>query len=238
MGTHEELLLDSQAVPRYIRALRKVRGHSTQVSSFLTLEDRSLRPRIRRPGAAAKNNRRIFAPLAQAGAAGRVSHCRSSPGWIRRASPSWSPSTWISWSNPPTSVIAVLSGIVCCWADVAGWANWQRRRLVARMIGDVVLALRRDVFRARCSMTCRFSIIHAPGKIVSRITSDTQFSEVASLVTDLISEVLQMHHPVRRPVEHVLAASLLALAITPLVILFALAFRRIARLTTRGAVFG
>jgi ATP-binding cassette, subfamily B, bacterial len=137
--------------------------------------------------------------------------------------------------SPDLAVIAGLSGIVLLLGGVSWLGNWQRRRLVARIIGDVVLALRRDAFRASVLHDLSFFDKFSSGRIISRITSDTnQFSEVALLITDLISEVLQIIILFIVLLNTSWQLSLLALAFTPLVILFALAFRRIARLTTRA----
>ena len=71
-------------------------------------------------------------------------------------------------------VIGVLSGAVFL-AGVIYWvANWIRRRKVVRMIGDVVLALRTDAFEAAAAHDLSFYDEFASGKVVSRITSDTQ----------------------------------------------------------------
>src|SRR3970282_2965717 len=71
-------------------------------------------------------------------------------------------------------------------------ANWVRRRLSAEAVGDVMLALRADAFRAAIGHDMAFFSEHASGRVVSRITSDTQeFAQVVVLLTDLISQGLE-----------------------------------------------
>ena len=69
--------------------------------------------------------------------------------------------------------------------------NWLRRRLTARIIGDVVLALRQDAFESSVHHDLSFFDQFQSGRIISRITSDTQeFSQVVLLVADLVGQVL------------------------------------------------
>ena len=75
----------------------------------------------------------------------------------------------------------------CSWA-----ANWVRRRITVRIVGNIVLTLRTDAFRAAASHDLSFYDEYASGKVVSRITSDTQeFGQMVVLVTDLVAQVVQ-----------------------------------------------
>src|SRR5271165_5699122 len=66
-----------------------------------------------------------------------------------------------------------------------------RRRLSYRAIGDVVLKLREDAFNAVTERDMSFYDQFPSGKIVSRVTADTQqFSQVVSLAIDLVSQTL------------------------------------------------
>ena len=124
--------------------------------------------------------------------------------------------------------LALLTGVLN-WA-----ANWWRRRLTQRVTGDVVLALRLDAFRASVQHDLSFYDEFKSGRIISRITSDTQeFAQVVVLVTDLISQVLLVLIllPILFGVEWRLALALLA--VTPLVYLATTGFRKIARHVTR-----
>lgn len=129
--------------------------------------------------------------------------------------------------------IALALGVLLI--GVLNWAaNWLRRRLTQRVTGDVVLALRRDAFRASVQHDMSFYDEFQSGRIVSRITSDTQeFAQVVVLITDLISQVLLvlLLLPILFSIEWRLTAALLAMA--PLVYLVATGFRAVARRVTR-----
>ncbi len=88
-----------------------------------------------------------------------------------------------------SGLIAVVLGI-----GVFHWAgNWVRRRMIARIIGDVMLALRRDAFQAVMQHDMAFFDRFRSGRIISRITSDTQeFAQVVLLSTALISPLLKI----------------------------------------------
>src|SRR5512135_3589074 len=126
-------------------------------------------------------------------------------------------------------VLVVLLVGVLNWA-----ANWVRRRLTARVTGDVVLALRSDAFNASVKHDLSFYDEFQTGKIVSRITSDTQeFAQTVTLVTDLISQVLTVLIllPILFAIEWRLTLAMLAM--TPVAYFAASMFRSLARRTTR-----
>ena len=113
-------------------------------------------------------------------------------------------------------------------------ANWARRRLLARVIGDVVLDIRLDGFRAAAAHDLSFYDEFSSGKVVSRITSDTrEFGDVIVLITDLFSQVglALILAVVLVGVNRDL--SLYLFAYMPAVFLVSAGFRRIARRVTR-----
>ena len=125
---------------------------------------------------------------------------------------------------------ATLFGLgVAIWA-----ANWVRRRTSARAVGDVMLRLRQDAFAAAAGHDMAFFGEHASGRIVSRITSDTnEFAQVIVLVTDLVSQFLEAIAllVVLASVEIRLLPWLIGFL--PLPFIIALSFRRLARRVTR-----
>jgi len=126
-------------------------------------------------------------------------------------------------------VAAILSIGVFNWVN-----NWLRRRLTARVIGDVVQSLRQDAFDASMEHDMSFFDEFQSGRIISRITSDTQeFAQVVQLVTDLISQILLVLVLVVVLFTISWQLTLMLLALTPLVVLLAMAFRNLARLVTR-----
>ncbi len=122
-------------------------------------------------------------------------------------------------------------------SGVLSWTfNFFRQKYTARTVGDVVLKLRQDAFDAVLARDMSFYDEYASGKIVSRVTSDTQeFSNVVTLTLNLMSQVLIVVIVVGLLVTINLRLALIALAIAPVVVYTALMFRRIARRTTTQA---
>ncbi len=89
-------------------------------------------------------------------------------------------------------LLAILTSAVFLFGVLSWAANWVRRRMTVRTIGDVVLNLRTDAFRASVNHDLSFFDKYASGRIVSRITSDTKdFGEVVTLVTDVTAQFIQ-----------------------------------------------
>jgi ATP-binding cassette subfamily B protein len=125
---------------------------------------------------------------------------------------------------------AVLATGVFNWGG-----NWLRRRLTARVIGDVVHALRRDAFDAVVQHDMSFFDRFLSGRIISRITSDTEeFANVVQLVTDLLSQLTLVAILLVRLFLISWRLTLMLLVMSPIVMLLALGFRRIARRVTRA----
>jgi ATP-binding cassette, subfamily B, bacterial len=122
-----------------------------------------------------------------------------------------------------TTVITVLG--------VLGWlSNAVRQWLSAAAIGDVTLKLRQDAFDAVLKRDLSFYDQFPSGKIVSRVTSDTQaFSQVVSLATDLMSQILLVVLLIGYLFSVNVQLTLITLALSPFIIIAALAFRKIAR---------
>jgi ATP-binding cassette subfamily B protein len=112
--------------------------------------------------------------------------------------------------------------------------NWLRRRLLARVTGMVMSDLRVDAFEAVIGHDMSFFDQFRAGRIISRITTDTQeFSQVVVLIADIVSQLLSLV---------ILAAILFSISwqLTLAVLFFSLAIvvvayslRRIARMVTR-----
>jgi ATP-binding cassette subfamily B protein len=136
--------------------------------------------------------------------------------------------------SPTLALVLGLVALVLIIGNLNWAGNWLRRRLTVRVIGDVVLTLRNDAFQASVGHDMSFFDEFQSGRIISRITSDTEeFSQVVLLVTDLIGQVLLMIilTVVLFTVSWKLTLTLLGFS--PFVILLALGFRRIARYVTR-----
>jgi ABC-type multidrug transport system fused ATPase/permease subunit len=131
---------------------------------------------------------------------------------------------------------AWLIGAIFVSGALSWTFNFFRQKYTARTVGDVVLNLRKDAFDAVLARDMSFYDEYSSGKIVSRVTSDTQdFSNVVTLTMSLMSQVLIVMIVVGLLVFINLRLALIALAIAPIVIFIALAFRRVARHTTTQA---
>ncbi|NLG08776.1 MAG: ABC transporter ATP-binding protein [Deinococcales bacterium] len=121
-------------------------------------------------------------------------------------------------------------------AGLAWTFNFLRQAITARVVGDVVLTLREDVFDAAVERDMAFYDDYSTGRVVSRVTSDTQdFSNVVTLTLGLISEVLIVAIVFVILFSINVRLALITTAITPVILGAALAFRWIARRTSRQA---
>lgn len=137
-------------------------------------------------------------------------------------------------ANRSLSLLAGLVGLVLVTGLVSWGVNYQRRRLTARVLGNVVYALRRDAFRATVAHDLSFYDEFSSGRIVSRITSDTQeFAQVTAVVVDTFSQIMTviLLAIILFNIEWRLTLALLAM--TPVVLAVAASFRRLARYVTR-----
>jgi len=134
---------------------------------------------------------------------------------------------------------ALLSMLLLSLALIAlgslGWFfNYIRSKITTRIIGEVVVKLQEDVFERTISHDLSFFDQHPAGKIVSRITSDTQdFTQIVNLVIDLISQFLQVFVLLVWLFVINATLSLVMLAMAPVAILITITFRKIARQVTR-----
>ncbi len=138
--------------------------------------------------------------------------------------------------NPSVEVLLLLAGGVLL-LGVSAWVfNYVRRMFSARVVGDVVLQLRDDVFDATVGHDLSFFDEHPSGKIVSRVTSDTQdFSATVTLVMDLLSQVLLVVILSVWLFRINVWLTLLLLGMAPVAAAIALSFRRVARTVTQRA---
>ncbi len=137
-------------------------------------------------------------------------------------------------SQPTPQAIATV-GLVMTFIAFAMWGlNWIRRALTVRAVGDVVLELRTKSFAAAAEHDLSFYDQFSSGRIVSRITSDTNdFGQLVVIVTDVASQLVQtvILGVVLFRVEWRLF--LIMLAFMPVVFAIAMGFRSLARIVTR-----
>ena len=136
--------------------------------------------------------------------------------------------------QPGVNVIAV-SGLVLVVIAFANWGlNWARRALVIRAVGDVVLKLRADAFEAAAEHDLSFYDQFSSGRIVSRITSDSNdFGQLVVILTDIGAELLQLVILSVVMVRTEWHMSLLLFSFLPFILGIAMGFRSLARRVTR-----
>ncbi len=135
----------------------------------------------------------------------------------------------------PTQGAILSITFIVLGLGVGYWAvNYARRRMTAYLSGEVISALRRDAFTAAVNHDLSFFDEFRSGRIISRITSDTEeFAQVTQLLTEIVSQVLMFI------ILFVLLATiswrltLLLLVTMPVVFAFAWGMRSLARKVTR-----
>lgn len=138
--------------------------------------------------------------------------------------------------NPTTQAMALMALGVSLTGAAAWVFNYIRQYFSAHIIGSVVLTLRRDVFQATVNHDMSFFDEHPSGKIVSRITSDTQdFAATVDLTLNLLSQVFLVLFLTFYLLTIDVVLTIILLAMTPLAAWIALAFRHRARDVTQKA---
>ncbi|GCE22076.1 ABC transporter ATP-binding protein [Dictyobacter kobayashii] len=131
-------------------------------------------------------------------------------------------------------VIMLVGGTILATGCISWLCMFVRQWFTARVIGDIVLKVRLDVFQAILKHDLSFFTDHASGRIVSRVTSDTEdFSTVVTLTINLISQLLFILILAAILMVINVHLALIVLAMVPLIILIALSFRRAARNTSQ-----
>jgi ATP-binding cassette subfamily B protein len=137
-------------------------------------------------------------------------------------------------SAPTVMNISLIAGLGLI-AGVLIWiANWVGRRTTVQAIAGVVIQLATDAFEASTQHDLSFYDEYSSGRIVSRITTDTQdFGQLVTIVTDVLSQVLEalVLGVVLLTIDWKL--TLIIFAIMPVIFGLGLLFRSIARRVTR-----
>ncbi len=137
-------------------------------------------------------------------------------------------------SVPSTQAVGIAGLILLAIAFATWGLNWARRSLVVRAVGDVVLELRARAFEAAAEHDLSFYDQFSSGRIVSRITSDSNdFGQLVVIVTDLASQIFQaiiLGVVLVRTEWHL---ALLLFSFIPFIFAITLGFRNLARRVTR-----
>jgi ATP-binding cassette subfamily B protein len=131
-------------------------------------------------------------------------------------------------------IAIVLIGAIF-FVGVANWGvNWVRRLFSVMVIQDVVLAMRLEAFGAAAKQDMSFYDEFSSGRVVSRITSDTEeFGQIVILAADVVLQLTSalILIIILFTIDWRLTMAVLVMA--PFVTLAALAFRNAARRVTR-----
>ena len=128
----------------------------------------------------------------------------------------------------------VVIPIVVIIISVVGWsANYGLRRLITRLVADVLIRLAGDAFKAAAAHDLSFYDQISSGKVVSRITTDTQdFGQLVNLITDVSGQVLEAVVLGVILIGIDWRLSLYVFALIPIVFVMAISFRTLARKAT------
>ncbi len=132
--------------------------------------------------------------------------------------------------NPQLQLLLAMAAVVTVIGALSWGFSFVQQRFSARAVSEVVVALREDAFRAVMRRDLSFFDQYASGRIVSRVTSDTQdFATVVTLTVDLLSQLVLVCVISVVLLSQNLRLGLITLALGPIVVAIAMIFRRLAR---------
>jgi ATP-binding cassette subfamily B protein len=140
-------------------------------------------------------------------------------------------------ANPTITASLLIGGIVLL-IGVCNWGlNWIRRRLTVRTVGDVILQLRNQSFRAAVEHDLSFYDQFSSGRIASRINSDTNdLGNLVTIITDVSAQIFQALLLGIVVVQTEWHLALVLFAFLPFCFLLGLGFRSLARRVTRSGM--
>jgi ABC-type multidrug transport system fused ATPase/permease subunit len=126
-------------------------------------------------------------------------------------------------------IVSIIIFIFCL--NVSGWFfNYFLRRRLSKVIGDIVLNLRRDAGEAVLNHDLSFFDRNPIGKIVSRINTDSRdFSQVVELSLELVSSFFIIIFLLTVMIIMNITLFIITLCTFPLFFIVALSYRKIAR---------
>ncbi len=136
--------------------------------------------------------------------------------------------------NP--AYIPLLIGIVFADGLLIWLVNWVKRLYSVKVVENVILDMRTKAFGAAARQDLSFYDEFSSGRIVSRITSDTdEFGRIIILVTDLIQQIASSLMLLILLMTIELRLTVVLLLMIPIVFFVANAFRALARRATTQA---
>jgi len=135
-------------------------------------------------------------------------------------------------STQSTLVIIIVALAVTSIVDYG--FGWYRRRVIARVVGESVSQMRKDAFAAAINRDMAFYDENKSGKVVSRITSDTQdFANVIVIFSDIFVQFFELILLTIILISRSVQLSLLLILWMPVFVALALFFRWLARIVGR-----
>ncbi len=135
---------------------------------------------------------------------------------------------------PTLMSLLLVSGAVLAVGVTMWFSNMASRRLITKAIADVVATLATDAYSAAVEHDLSFYDEFPSGKIVSRITSDTRdFGDLVGLVTDVLAQFVEAFILAIIIANIELRLSLYIFALIPIIAVFAILYRTLARKVTR-----
>ncbi len=139
--------------------------------------------------------------------------------------------------TPTMEFVLILGGSIIAIGILRWGINWARRSVTARAIGDVVMDMQTNAFRAAAEHDLSFYDKFSSGRIVSRITSDTKdFGQLVTIVTDISAQIIQASILMVILFRTEWRLTLLTLAFLPIIYWFTASFRKLARKVTRNGM--
>jgi ATP-binding cassette subfamily B protein len=137
-------------------------------------------------------------------------------------------------SKASASTLTLLIAALFVTAMAEYFGNWGRRRLMARLVGNLMRDLRNDAMASAVRRDMAFYDENKSGKILSRVTSDTdELGRVMNFTSSIASDLVQAMMLSVVLFTRNARLTLLLLGFMPLITIIALIFRHYARIVTR-----
>jgi ATP-binding cassette subfamily B protein len=138
--------------------------------------------------------------------------------------------------DPQMSIKSILIiPLLVLTVGLVGWVgNWAQRRLSMRAIGDLVMDLATEAYSAAVQHDLSFYDEMSSGRIVSRITSDSQeFGTMIQLITEVLAQFVEGAILAVVLIQIDIRLTLYLLATMPIVFLFTILYRKLMRKVVR-----
>jgi ATP-binding cassette, subfamily B, bacterial len=133
-----------------------------------------------------------------------------------------------------TQILVLLVVALLVTSIVDYLMNRFRRQLIARVVGEGISQMRKDAFAAAVNRDLAFYDDNKSGKVVSRITSDTQdFGNIIVIASDIFTQFVELIILFIVLLNRSWQMTVLLILWMPIFIGMALVFRRMARVVGR-----